>query len=100
LRTARQLSTVARNVGVPTLARSRCTRRSCASPLYRWLRSVVPLHSEPASLRGEVAQLVEHTAENRGVAGSNPALAIPFARVNASARAASSLTPAARRQKL
>jgi hypothetical protein len=30
---------------------------------------------EPASLRGEVAQLVEHTAENRGVAGSIPALA-------------------------
>jgi hypothetical protein len=26
--------------------------------------------------RGEVAQLVEHTTENRGVAGSNPALAI------------------------
>lgn len=25
---------------------------------------------------GEVAQLVEHTTENRGVAGSNPALAI------------------------
>jgi hypothetical protein len=35
---------------------------------------------ESASLhfgfRGEVAQLVEHTAENRGVAGSSPALAI------------------------
>ena len=29
--------------------------------------------------RGEVAQLVEHTAENRGVAGSSPALAIPGA---------------------
>ena len=28
------------------------------------------------SPRGEVAQLVEHTAENRGVAGSSPALAI------------------------
>src|ERR1044071_7386606 len=28
-----------------------------------------------SSLRGEVAQLVEHTAENRGVAGSIPALA-------------------------
>ena len=25
---------------------------------------------------GQVAQLVEHTTENRGVAGSNPALAI------------------------
>src|SRR4051812_42679874 len=30
---------------------------------------------EPASPCGEVAQLVEHTAENRGVAGSIPALA-------------------------
>ena len=29
---------------------------------------------------GEVAQLVEHTAENRGVAGSIPALAITRAR--------------------
>ena len=29
--------------------------------------------------RGEVAQLVEHTAENRGVAGSSPALATGFA---------------------
>src|SRR6478752_8970432 len=29
--------------------------------------------------RGEVAQLVEHTAENRGVAGSSPALAISTA---------------------
>lgn len=27
---------------------------------------------------GEVAQLVEHTTENRGVAGSIPALAIPL----------------------
>ena len=30
--------------------------------------------------RGEVAQLVEHTAENRGVAGSSPALAIRHGR--------------------
>jgi hypothetical protein len=28
------------------------------------------------SARGEVAQSVEHTAENRGVAGSIPALAM------------------------
>src|SRR5439155_15673612 len=36
------------------------------------------LFSSSARLRarGEVAQLVEHTAENRGVAGSSPALAI------------------------
>ena len=31
----------------------------------------------PLPPRGEVAQLVEHTTENRGVAGSIPALAIP-----------------------
>src|SRR3954465_1923950 len=30
------------------------------------------------SAPGEVAQLVEHTTENRGVAGSNPALATPI----------------------
>jgi hypothetical protein len=30
----------------------------------------------PSSRAGEVAQLVEHTTENRGVAGSIPALAI------------------------
>jgi hypothetical protein len=29
----------------------------------------------PFRAPGEVAQLVEHTTENRGVAGSNPALA-------------------------
>ena len=39
---------------------------------------VLPLRDGAARLggRGEVAQLVEHTAENRGVAGSIPALAI------------------------
>ena len=45
---------------------------------------------ERASPRGEVAQLVEHTAENRGVAGSIPALAIrevPQHRVPAGRRA-------------
>jgi hypothetical protein len=31
--------------------------------------------SYAADPSGEVAQLVEHTAENRGVAGSSPALA-------------------------
>jgi hypothetical protein len=28
--------------------------------------------------RGEIAQLVEHTTENRGVPGSNPGLAMPY----------------------
>ena len=39
---------------------------------------IPPLASGGATLhgRGEVAQLVEHTAENRGVAGSSPALAM------------------------
>jgi hypothetical protein len=39
------------------------------------------------SRRGEVAQLVEHTAENRGVAGSSPALAITGGRDVARRRA-------------
>jgi hypothetical protein len=39
------------------------------------LRSVMRREAR-LSARGEVAQLVEHTAENRGVAGSIPALAI------------------------
>ena len=39
--------------------------------------------------RGEVAQLVEHTAENRGVAGSSPALAIGWIRSVADGQAAS-----------
>ena len=34
-------------------------------------------------VRGEVAQLVEHTAENRGVAGSSPALATLYALASA-----------------
>src|SRR5438132_7706366 len=48
-----------------------------------WDGSGVPLWHQPSTLgpavpwyRGEVAQLVEHSAENRGVAGSSPALAI------------------------
>ena len=36
---------------------------------------------------GEVAQLVEHTTENRGVAGSNPALATNAAPRTAARRA-------------
>ena len=31
----------------------------------------------PSRLHGEIAQLVEHTTENRGVPGSSPGLAIP-----------------------
>ena len=40
------------------------------------------------SRRGEVAQLVEHTAENRGVAGSSPALAITAMAFRSPARTA------------
>ena len=40
-------------------------------PVRCRMRLTVPRHA-----RGEVAQLVEHTTENRGVAGSIPALAI------------------------
>ena len=46
--------------------------------------------------RGEVAQLVEHTAENRGVAGSSPALAI--ASFPAVARRAKAHQPGRRRR--
>src|SRR6478609_2504046 len=36
----------------------------------------MPGYTDRRPARGEVAQLVEHSAENRGVAGSSPALAI------------------------
>src|SRR4051812_25852489 len=39
------------------------------------LASPLPEPPLPSCARGEVAQLVEHTTENRGVAGSIPALA-------------------------
>jgi hypothetical protein len=35
------------------------------------------MRGPPRQLPGEVAQLVEHTTENRGVVGSIPTLAIP-----------------------
>ena len=59
--------------------------RSSGAPMIDTGRSRadLPLPGAPkrgATLggRGEVAQLVEHTAENRGVAGSSPALAITW----------------------
>jgi hypothetical protein len=70
IRTA--INTVARTARRPSKTESlagdlsRCRRK--------WLSSVLDT-LESASLRGEVAQSVEHTAENRGVAGSIPALA-------------------------
>src|SRR5215218_11368626 len=48
--------------------------RSSAAPIMASLRSVMRREAR-LSARGEVAQSVEHTAENRGVAGSIPALA-------------------------
>ena len=36
----------------------------------------VHLHGDILRHRGEIAQLVEHTTENRGVPGSSPGLAI------------------------
>ena len=72
----------ARRTGSPT---GPCRRRAAAargpsrhrSPL-RASRSWAKANGGAARLvaRGEVAQLVEHTAENRGVAGSSPALAM------------------------
>ncbi len=52
----------------PMIAISRFARRVTTPERYRASRGTL-------SRRGEVAQLVEHTAENRGVAGSSPALA-------------------------
>src|SRR5205085_3398382 len=46
--------------------------RSSARTLAPLSAALPPL---PSARRGEVAQLVEHTTENRGVAGSIPALA-------------------------
>src|SRR5215210_632962 len=48
--------------------------RSSAAPMMASLRSFMRREAR-LSARGEVAQSVEHTAENRGVAGSIPALA-------------------------
>src|SRR3954468_6318439 len=41
--------------------------------------AATPRSAATIRARGEVAQLVEHTTENRGVAGSIPALAIVVA---------------------
>src|SRR3954453_21119558 len=64
-----------RSSGAPITATS---RPSCSTVTAERLTLPVEearLHRPPPS-RGEVAQLVEHSAENRGVAGSSPALAI------------------------
>src|SRR5215218_4456741 len=52
--------------------------RSSAAPMTATESTRERLNGRAATLRrqGEVAQLVEHTAENRGVAGSIPALAM------------------------
>ena len=52
---------------------------SSAAPMMATFLSLPSATAREATLRcrGEVAQLVEHTAENRGVAGSIPALATP-----------------------
>ena len=54
--------------------RSRSTR-GCAGPTLRWWRSSA---SASITLSGEIAQLVEHTTENRGVPSSSLGLAIFF----------------------
>ena len=57
-----------RSSAAPMIAISRCPSSVTA-------RNLTPT-AATLRCRGEVAQLVEHTAENRGVAGSSPALAI------------------------
>ena len=56
----------------------RCARPNAITARRRTSRHRYdgPLRLPPGMPPGEVAQLVEHTTENRGVAGSNPALAI------------------------
>ena len=61
-------------------ARRRSPRRACGvaarSPQCSRRPKATTAAATTAARAGEVAQLVEHTAENRGVAGSSPALAI------------------------
>ena len=57
-------------------ARPRSPRQACASRSVSCSRRPRLPRAATLGARGEVAQLVEHTAENRGVAGSSPALAI------------------------
>ena len=72
-RTARSTPSRVDNSGTSVNA----CRRSCADA-DAGDRSPPPPTRRRASLgaRGEIAQLVEHTTENRGVPGSSPGLAI------------------------
>src|SRR5439155_6733585 len=74
----RRLSTRRSARRAPTKSCSRTRSSTCWWSASR-ARGPQPKADPPAATlgaRGEVAQLVEHTAENRGVAGSIPALAI------------------------
>ena len=89
-----------RIVRVPTrsMAASRLEGSVRGSARIGFLRGRRPRRPSPdrATLprRGEVAQLVEHTAENRGVAGSSPALAISSSRTRPQSGRAASATRA------
>jgi hypothetical protein len=63
---------------MPSDGRRRGRRAGRIDPSHD--RSGEPAASRSAS--GEIAQLVEHTTENRGVPGSNPGLAIQFLPAN------------------
>ena len=54
----------------------RSSRRRCASCARSPRRGPADLRRATLPDRGEIAQLVEHTTENRGVPGSSPGLAI------------------------
>ena len=63
--------------GAPALHESRPRRNAISLASLRPL-AFLQRGPSPRLSYGEVAQLVEHTTENRGVAGSIPALAIAF----------------------
>ena len=64
-----------RPVDAPLSLRVRATRDPRHARRIRAATDLARCRCDTLPRRGEVAQLVEHTAENRGVAGSSPALA-------------------------
>ena len=55
--------------------KSRPGRQKALSSRYHLVQPEVPCLGQPERLFGQIAQLVEHTTENRSVGGSIPPLA-------------------------
>jgi hypothetical protein len=67
-------------VSLGLLRQDSLAARSLGARPRRWNRFAALIRRRRAARiagRGEIAQLVEHTTENRGVPGSSPGLAIP-----------------------